>query len=154
MYSEKVMEHFHNPRNMGKMENPDGVGEVGNIICGDIMRLYIKVGKNQKEEIIIKDIQYQTFGCVAAISTSSMITELAKGKTISEAMNIDKDIIIESLKGLPKIKHHCSVLATDALAEAIYDYLLRQKKIIPLMLEKRHKKVLKEKEELRRRHAK
>jgi nitrogen fixation NifU-like protein len=138
MYNEKIMDHFQNPRNMGEIEGADAVGKVGNIICGDLMHLYIKVEKNEKGEEVIEDIKYKTFGCVAAISTSSMVTELAKGKTISEALKIDKEMIANELGGLPKIKYHCSILAADALAEAIYDYLSRNKKEVPDFLEKKH----------------
>jgi nitrogen fixation NifU-like protein len=132
------MDHFQNPRNMGEIEGADAVGKVGNIICGDLMHLYIKVEKNDKGEEVIEDIKYKTFGCVAAISTSSMVTELAKGKTIPEALKIDKEMIANELGGLPKIKYHCSILAADALAEAIYDYLSRNKKEVPDFLEKKH----------------
>jgi nitrogen fixation NifU-like protein len=125
MYSEKVMEHFKNPRNMGEMKDPDGVGKVGNPICGDVMHVYIKVGEEKGKERI-KDISFQTFGCVAAIATSSMTTELAKGKTLDEAMRIDRDAVAGALRGLPPIKMHCSNLAADALHAAIKDY--RKKK--------------------------
>jgi len=111
-----------NPRNMGRIENPDGVGRVGNPICGDLMEIMIKVENGR-----IKDIKFKTFGCAAAIATSSMITELAKGKTIEEAMKITRNDIADALEGLPPIKMHCSNLATDALREAIKDYLKRQK---------------------------
>ncbi len=140
-YSKKVIEHFKNPKNIGKIENPDGVGKVGNISCGDTMYLYIKVNKNK-----IEDIKFQTFGCVAAISTSSIITELAKGKTIKEALSLDKKEIISSLEGLPPQKMHCSVLASDALTEAIYDYLKKENKEIPRKLKEKHKRIKKEKE--------
>ncbi|MCD6521802.1 Fe-S cluster assembly scaffold protein NifU [Candidatus Calescamantes bacterium] len=121
-YSKKVIEHFMNPRNMGRIENPDGVGRVGNPICGDLMEVMIKVENGR-----IKDIKFKTFGCAAAIATSSMITELAKGKTIEEAMKITRNDIADALEGLPPIKMHCSNLATDALREAIKDYLKKQK---------------------------
>lgn len=121
-YSKKVIDHFQNPHNYGKMKNPDGVGEVGNPICGDIMHLYIKVEKG-----IIKDIKYETFGCVAAISTSSVVTDLAKGKTLQQALKIDGNKVVKSLGGLPDIKHHCSLLAVDALKKAINDYLSKKK---------------------------
>jgi len=143
MYTEKVMEHFRKPRNIGKMKNPDGQGKVGNIVCGDVMWLYIKVKKIHGKEII-DDIKFSTFGCTAAIATSSMITDIAKGKTIDEALKINKQSIVESLGGLPKIKIHCSVLASDALAEAIYDYLKKNNKQIPEELEKKHKRIIKE----------
>jgi nitrogen fixation NifU-like protein len=120
LYSEKVMEHFKNPRNVGEMENPDGVGHVGNPVCGDIMELYIKV----KDEMIT-DAKFKTFGCGAAIATSSMVTELVKGKSIKEALEISNRAVAEALGGLPPIKMHCSVLAEEALKSAIEDYLSR-----------------------------
>lgn len=154
LYSKKVMDHFQNPRNMGRIDNPDGIGKVGNIVCGDVMHLYIKVGKNQAGEEIIEDMKYETFGCVAAISTSSIVTELTKGKKLEEAMRIDGSSIIESLKGLPRIKIHCSVLAADALAESIYDYLSRNNRKIPEDLKKRHNKVERDKGILEERSTK
>lgn len=117
MYSEKVMEHFRNPRNMGEMENPDGIGKAGNPICGDVMELYIKVKDNK-----IIDARFQTFGCGAAIATSSMVTEMVKGKTIDEALEISNKAVAEALGGLPPVKMHCSVLAEEALKSAIEDY--------------------------------
>lgn len=121
-YSEKVMEHFRNPRNVGEMENPDGVGHVGNPVCGDIMELYLKVRDN-----IIIDAKFKTFGCGAAIATSSMVTELVKGKNIDEALNISNKAVAEALGGLPSIKMHCSVLAEEALKSAIDDYIKKHK---------------------------
>ena len=145
MYNKKVLSHFRKPHNFGKMKNPDGVGKVGNVVCGDVMQLYIKVGeKNNKE--IISDVKFETFGCVAAIATSSMITDLSKGKTLPEALEIRKDNVVKSFGTLPPVKIHCSVLAADALAEAIYDYLKKNNKEIPLELKKRHKRIKKEKE--------
>ncbi|MFC1789767.1 iron-sulfur cluster assembly scaffold protein [Patescibacteria group bacterium] len=126
-YTKKVFECFKNPKNYGKMKNPDGVGKIGNPVCGDVMWLYIKVEKNKKNQEMIKDIKFETFGCVAAIATSSIITDLAKGKTLKEAMKIDKQKIVESLGGLPPIKMHCSILAASALAVAIKDYLSKNK---------------------------
>ncbi|MCX6668144.1 MAG: Fe-S cluster assembly scaffold protein NifU [Euryarchaeota archaeon] len=123
MYSDKVMEHFRSPRNMGEIKDADGVGTVGNPICGDLMTIYIKV-KNDK----IKDVKFKTFGCAAAIATSSMITELAKGKTLDEASKITRDNVANELDGLPPIKMHCSNLAADALREAIKDYRKKIKK--------------------------
>ena len=117
MYSEKVMDHFTYPRNTGEINDADGVGTVGNPTCGDLMTMYIKV-KNDR----IEDIKFKTFGCGAAIATSSMTTELAKGKTIDEAMKISRASVAESLGGLPKVKMHCSNLAADALHAAIKDY--------------------------------
>ena len=117
MYSDKVMEHFSNPRNIGEIENADGVGEVGNPVCGDMMSFYIKV-----EDDKISDIKYKTFGCVAAIAVSSMVSEMALGKTLAEAKTITKRSVAESLDGLPKEKLHCSNLGADALAKAIEDF--------------------------------
>jgi len=118
MYSEKVMDHFRNPRNVGEIENADGIGHVGNPTCGDIMELYIKVNDN-----VIADAKFKTFGCGAAIATSSMVTELVIGKTIDEARRISNRAVAEALGGLPKIKLHCSVLAEEALKSAIEYYL-------------------------------
>lgn len=120
MYSEKVMDHFLNPRNIGEMPDADGVGEVGNPTCGDLMKIFIKVKDN-----IIVDIKFLTFGCGAAIATSSMITEMAKGKTIDEALKLTRDDVAENLDGLPPIKMHCSNLSADALKAAIEDYRKR-----------------------------
>ena len=117
MYTEKVMDHFSNPRNIGEIENADGVGEVGNPVCGDMMSFYINV-KDDK----IADIKFKTFGCVAAIAVSSMVTEMALGKTLAEAKKITKKSVAESLDGLPKEKMHCSNLGADALARAIEDF--------------------------------
>ena len=136
------MEAFKNPHNYGKIKNANGIGKVGNIVCGDVMWLYIKVDDKEK----IKDIKFETFGCVAAIATSSMITDLVKGKTIKNALKIKKDDIVKKLGGLPSIKYHCSVLAVDALTEAIYDYYLNQGKNFPDDLLERHKKLQKEKD--------
>jgi len=122
-YSEKVMEHFRNPRNVGEIENPDGIGHVGNPVCGDIMELYIKVDNG-----IITDAKFKTFGCGAAIATSSMVTELVKGKSVEEALEISNKAVAEALGGLPPIKMHCSVLAEEALKSAITDYLVKSKK--------------------------
>ena len=123
LYSEKVMEHFRNPRNVGDMENPDGTGHVGNPVCGDIMELYIKVNNNT-----IVDAKFKTFGCGAAIATSSMVTEMVIGKTIEEALEISNRAVAEALGGLPPVKMHCSVLAEEALKLAIDDYLAKREK--------------------------
>ena len=121
LYSEEVMEHFRNPRNVGDMENPDGTGHVGNPVCGDIMELYIKVKDN-----VITDAKFKTFGCGAAIATSSMVTEMVKGKTINEALEVSNKAVAEALGGLPAVKMHCSVLAEEALRSAIDDYHSKQ----------------------------
>lgn len=117
MYSDKVMDHFQNPRNVGEIPDADGVGEVGNAVCGDIMRIYLKVNDNR-----IEDIKFKTFGCGAAIATSSMVTEMVKGKTLEEAMAVTNKAVAEALDGLPPVKMHCSNLAADALHKAIHDY--------------------------------
>ena len=122
MYSEKVMENFKHPKNQGEIKDADGVGEVGNPVCGDIMKITIKV-KDEK----IEDIKFKTFGCAAAIATSSMITELAKGKTLEEAKNITRKDVSDSLDGLPPIKEHCSNLASEGLNKAIDDYKMKKK---------------------------
>lgn len=150
LYTEKVMETFKNPHNYGKIENADGIGKVGNIVCGDVMWLYIKVDKNEA----IKDVKFETFGCVAAISTSSIITDLIKGKTIKEALKITKDDVIKSLGGLPKIKYHCSVLAVDALVEAVYDYYSKTGKEISADLQKKHDALKKSKDIIEARYEK
>ncbi len=117
MYSQKVVHHFTNPHNQGHMENPDGVGKVGNPVCGDVMHIYIKV-----KDDVIEDIKWETMGCAAAIATSSMVTELAKGKTLEEAEKITRTDVADALEGLPAIKMHCSNLAADGLKKAIDDY--------------------------------
>ena len=121
-YSKKVMEHFMNPKNVGVIENPDGYGKVGNPVCGDVMEIFIKV-----KDDVIKDIKFRTFGCGSAIATSSMVTELAKGKHVDEAIKITRKDVADELDGLPPQKMHCSNLAADALSEAIKDYKNRKK---------------------------
>ncbi len=123
VYSEKVMDHFMNPRNVGEIENPDGVGEVGNPVCGDMMTFYIKVEDNR-----LSDVKFQTFGCGAAIAVSSIVSEMAKGKTLEEAMKITPSLVADELQGLPKNKYHCSNLGAQALNKAIDDYLKKQGK--------------------------
>lgn len=117
MYTDKVMDHFSNPRNVGEISDADGIGEVGNATCGDIMKIYLKIQDNK-----IEDIKFKTFGCGAAIATSSMVTELVKGKTLEEAMTVTNKAVAEALDGLPPQKMHCSNLAADALHKAIEDY--------------------------------
>ncbi len=118
VYSDKVLDYFRNPRNMGKMENPDGVGKVGNTKCGDVMWIYLKIESN-----VITDCKFETFGCVAAIATSSALTEMVKGKTIEDAMNISNKDVADKLDGLPPLKMHCSMLAEEGLKSAVEDYL-------------------------------
>ncbi|MEG0070013.1 MAG: Fe-S cluster assembly scaffold protein NifU [Cetobacterium sp.] len=122
-YSEKVMDHFMNPRNVGTMENPDGYGKVGNPSCGDIMEIFLKI-----ENDIITDVKFRTFGCASAIATSSVSTEMVLGKDIHEALEITNKVVAEALGGLPATKMHCSVLAEEALKEAIEDYLAKKQK--------------------------
>ena len=117
LYSEKVMDHFQNPRNVGKLEDADGVGEVGNAKCGDIMKMYIKVNDG-----VITDVKFNTFGCGSAIATSSMATEMIKGKTLDEALTLSNKAVVEALDGLPANKIHCSVLAEEAVRAAVQDY--------------------------------
>ncbi len=139
MYSEKVMEHFRNPRNVGEIKDADGIGEVGNPVCGDLMKITIKVENDR-----ISDIKFQTFGCGAAIATSSMVTELAKGLTLEEALKISRQTVADALGGLPPKKMHCSNLAADGLRRAIVDYLRRNNrmdKIKELGLEKELEKM-------------
>ncbi|MGY0372178.1 Fe-S cluster assembly scaffold protein NifU [Clostridium sp. JNZ J1-5] len=121
MYSEKVMDHFRNPRNVGEIEDANGIGEVGNPQCGDIMKIYLKI-----EGDVVKDIKFKTFGCGSAIASSSMATELVKGKTVDEAWNLTNKAVAEALEGLPPVKMHCSVLAEEAIHKAINDYRIRQ----------------------------
>ncbi len=121
-YSKKVLQHFTKPHNQGVMKNPSGVGMVGNPVCGDLMKIYISVKKDKQKGEYIKDIKFETLGCASAIATSSMVTDLAKGKTIEEAMEITRNDVADALDGLPPIKMHCSNLADEALHEAIKDY--------------------------------
>ena len=121
MYSDKVMEHFANPRNVGELADANGIGEVGNSKCGDIMKIYMKI-----EDDVIDDIRFKTFGCGAAVATSSMATELVKGKTIQEALNLTNRAVAEALDGLPPVKMHCSVLAEQGIKAAIKDYYVKQ----------------------------
>ena len=120
-YSEKVMDHFQNPRNVGEIEDANGVGEVGNMKCGDIMKMYMRI-----ENDVIEDVSFKTFGCGAAIATSSMATELVKGKRVDEALKLTNSAVVEALEGLPPVKMHCSVLAEQAIKSALSDYYTRQ----------------------------
>jgi len=146
MYTKEVMENFMNPSNYGEIENADGVGKVGNITCGDVMWLYLKIGKvigGKPEDFsdeYIEDIKFKTLGCAAAISTSSMVTRLAKGKTIAEAMRITNKDVMDSLGGLPAPKIHCSLLAEEALREALYDYFKKSGRTIPEILIRNHER--------------
>ena len=153
-YSKQTLEHFRNPHNYGEIKNPDGKGDAGNIVCGDVMSLYLRVIKNKQGKEVIKDVKFKTYGCAAAIATSSVITDLVKGKTVDEALKVSKSDIVDTLKGLPPIKIHCSILAIDALGEAIYQYLKDKNKTIPEDLEIRHQRITKGKKELEERYQK
>jgi len=143
-YSKEIMRHFREPKNMGRIKNASGVGEAGNLLCGDIMKLYLKVGQNKKGEKVIQDIKFETFGCIVAISNSSMLTTMVRGKSLEEAMRVTKDDLIKKLgEPLPPIKLHCSILAVDALHEAIYDYYMKNRLPIPEELEREHERIQK-----------
>ena len=142
MYSKKVIDHFENPRNVGEIPDASGVGEVGSPACGDIMKVYLKIGK-KKDGLFIKDISFQSFGCVANISSSSQTVEMAKGKTLEDAIKIKSMDVVKKLGNLPSIKIHCSVLAVDALREAIYKYLKKRNLPIPKEVLESHKRVQK-----------
>ena len=133
-YSEKVMDHFTNPRNVGEIENADGVGTVGNAKCGDIMKIYLKIDEND----VITDCKFKTFGCGAAIATSSMATELIKGKSVSEALKLTNAVVVEALEGLPPVKVHCSVLAEEAVKSAVADYYTKIGRPVDFEIEKEH----------------
>ena len=140
-YTEDIVEHFRNPKNMGTIEDADTVSKVGSPICGDELWLYLKIEKNKNGELYIKDVKFQSFGCAAAVATGSMITELAKGKTLKEALKINRHNVNGALGGLPKIKVHCSLLSSDALHEAIYNYYKKNEMPIPPGLEELHQKI-------------
>ena len=141
MYNEKVMRYFLNPKNVGVIENADGEGMVGNIVCGDVMYLYITVKKNKEGKEFLKDIKFRTLGCAAAIATSSIVTEMLMGKPIDEALKLKNVDIVRELGGLPPVKIHCSLLAADAMRMAIYDFLKKQKREIPDWLEQEHLRI-------------
>jgi len=153
IYSKEIIKHFKNPKNVGKIKKPSGRGEAGNILCGDIMTLYLKIEKNEKGEKIIKDVKFETLGCVVAIANTSLLTTIVKGKKLEDALKIKKEDLIKRLgQPLPPFKIHCSLLAVDALKEAIYDYYLKNKLEIPEDLEKGHQRITKTKEELEKRY--
>jgi len=144
MYSERVVEHFRHPHNMGKLADYSAVGKVGNILCGDVMWLYIRVESDDRGRDVVADVSWETFGCTAAIATSSMVSELAKGKTLDEAIAITNRDVADELGGLPPVKMHCSALAADALSEAIYEYMTKEGRAIPAALRERHEHVQKD----------
>ena len=146
------MKHFKHPQNVGKMKNPSAVGKVGNLRCGDIMYLHLKIEKDKKGREVIKDVKFETYGCTVAIANTSLLTTMVKGKTIEQAMKIEKEDLIKRFGNVPFIKIHCSMLAVDALAEAIYDYYLKNQKKIPKELQKKHERAEKVGEEIGKRH--
>jgi nitrogen fixation NifU-like protein len=144
MYTEKVVEHFRHPHNMGKLKEYSAVGKVGNILCGDVMWLYIRVARDEQGRDVLADVSWETFGCTAAIATSSMVSDLAKGRTLEEAITISNRDVANELGGLPPIKMHCSGLAADALNEAIYEYMTKEGREIPAALQERHEHIQKD----------
>lgn len=142
MYSKKVFEHFRNPHNFGSIKNPSAIGQVGNLACGDVMKLYLKINKDKKGKDFIEDIKFETLGCAAAIATSSVVTDIAKNKTLEEAMNIKNEDVIKALGDLPAVKIHCSLLAVDALTEAIYSYFQKTNQLISAEFEQKHKRII------------
>ncbi|MFC2096014.1 iron-sulfur cluster assembly scaffold protein [Candidatus Bipolaricaulota bacterium] len=153
MYTDKVIDHFREPHNRGKLEGYSAIGKVGNIVCGDVMWLYIKVDQDDAGRDVISDISWETFGCTAAIATSSMVSDLAKGKTLEEAIAVTNQDVANELGGLPPVKMHCSALAADALNEAIHAYMTQEGKLIPEALQKRHARIEKEVAALEKRYA-
>ena len=152
LYSKKIMEHFRNPKNVGRMKNPSSAGRAGNMVCGDIMYLYLKITKDKKGREIIKDVKFETFGCTVAIANTSLLTTMVKGKTLEFAAKITKEDLIKKLKQVPVIKIHCSLLAVDALSEAIYDYFKKQGRPISSELQAKHKRIQKEEKEIEHKH--
>jgi nitrogen fixation NifU-like protein len=144
VYTDKVIEHFRRPHNMGKLKDYSAIGKVGNVVCGDVMWLYIRVDRDERGRDVIRDISWETFGCTAAIATSSMVSDLAKGQTLEEAIEITNQDVAGELGGLPPVKMHCSALAADALNEAIYNYLDQHDREIPAALQRRHEHVTRE----------
>lgn len=144
LYSKEIIKHFKKPKNLGRIKNPDGIGEAGNLLCGDVLRVYLKIKKDKKGKERISDIKFETFGCMVAIANSSLLTTLVKGKSLEQALKISKDDLLKKLgKPLPPFKIHCSILAVDALKEAIYNYYERKKLPIPYNLRKEHKRIKK-----------
>jgi len=152
VYTDRVIEHFRRPHNMGKMDGYSAIGKVGNIACGDVMWMYIKVEQDDAGRDVISDISWETFGCTAAIATSSMVSDLAKGKTLEEAIELTNQDVANELGGLPPIKMHCSALAADALNEAVYTYLSEHGRAVPEKLAKRHEHIAKSMETLEKRY--
>jgi nitrogen fixation protein NifU and related proteins len=152
LYTKEIMEHFRNPKNVGRMKNPSALGHAGNLTCGDIMYLYLKIGKNNAGKEIIKDIKFETYGCAVAIANTSLLTTMVKGKTLEAASKITKEDLIKKFKQVPLIKIHCSLLAVDALSEAIYDYFKKQGRSISSELQSKHERIQKEEKEIEHKH--
>jgi len=152
IYTKEIMDHFKNPKNVGRIKNPSALGHAGNKICGDIMYLYLKIGKNKTGKDIIKDVKFETFGCTVAIANTSLLTTMIKGKTLEQAAKVTKEDLIKKFKKVPLIKIHCSLLAVDALSEAIYDYFLKQGRLISPELQKKHERIQREEKEIKHRH--
>lgn len=153
-YSKEIIKHFRNPQNLGRIKNPDAIGEAGNVMCGDIMRIYLKIKKRNSKKII-SDIKGEVFGCVIALANTSMLTTMVKGKTLEEALKIDKEELIKKLGGrekIPPFKIHCSILASDALHEAIYNYYVKNKLSIPEKLKEEHERIQKSMKIIEERH--
>lgn len=151
-YSKEIIRHFRHPQNVGRMRNPDGLGKAGNLTCGDIMYLYIKIGKDKRRNETIQDIKFETFGCTVAIANTSLLTTLVKGKTLEEAADVTKEDLLKKFGQVPIVKIHCSMLAVDALAEAIHDYLSRNKKPISKKLREKHERIMKDRDIMEERH--
>jgi len=153
-YSKEIIKHFKNPRNLGRIKNPDAVGEAGNIVCGDVMKIYLRI-KEKNGKKIISDIKGEVFGCIVAVSNTSMLTTMVKGKSLEDALKIEKEELIERLGGrrkIPAFKIHCSILALDALHEAIYNYYKKNKIPMPKDLEKEHERIQKTLKAIEERH--
>ena len=150
LYSKKVIKRFKNPKNIGEIKNPSGFGEAGNPLCGDFLKIYIKVAQKTQKGEYIKKISFQTLGCCAAIAASDVICDLVKNKSLEKALKINKDRVIKSLGELPLVKYHCSLLAIDALSEAIYNYLSKNNKPISNDLKRRHQRILKENQNIKK----
>lgn len=153
-YTKEVMEHFLHPHHAGALADYDAIGEVGNVVCGDVMRIYLKVELDEKKQPTIANISFETYGCGAAIATSSVTCDLALGKTLVQALKLDKQAVINQLQHLPVQKIHCSILAIDALHEAIYQYFSQKQMTIPATLEKIHQRLAKQKEILKKQYQK
>lgn len=153
-YSKEIIKHFKKPKNVGSIKNADGIGEAGNMVCGDVMKLYLKIQLNKKGERIIKKVKFETLGCIVAIANTSLLTTMVEGKTVEEALKIKKEDLVKKLgRPLPPAKIHCSLLAAEALKQAIYNYYLKNKIPIPHELEKEHQRISKNQAEIEKRYV-